>query len=72
MHCISKASKPNHDRLLRHDLIIVPHARIIMGWCLKGIIYEMYADIPYTLPPLLYFLVIPGHIYPAFTQAGLV
>ena len=45
-HSIRKASKTNHGRLLSHDLAFMPHTRAILGISLKGLLYELRADVP--------------------------
>ena len=69
---IRKYRKPNHGRLLRHDLTLVPDAQAILGLGLKGLLYHICSDIPKTLPLLLYFIILPNHLYYACTQADIV
>ena len=63
-HRIRKARKFSHGGLLGHHFLLVPHARIILGRLVKGLLHEVGTDISQTLPPFLYFLISPKTIYP--------
>ena len=52
--------------------MFVLHTRIILGRSLKGLLYEVHADVLYALLPFLIFLVCPGDTHPNCSQSGLV
>ena len=69
VHRIRKAWKYNHCRLLRHDLLFVPHSGIVMGRIIEGILDEVRSDISKTMPLFLVLLVSSNYLNFTFIQA---
>ena len=71
-HMTIKARKSNQGQLLGNNLPFVSHTRIILGRIIESLLNEVWADIPKTLPPFLYFLVNPNYLILICRRARLV